>query len=131
MHELRLQDVPEAAALWHASGRGDDADDAAADLDIARRRPGSMVLIARSGGRPAALAVVLQDARRGHVVHVATGAAADASSFDDAELCQRLCGIAARKLLSRGVRTCQMELANPVTGRLFFDTLRLELPQAA
>ncbi|MCC8941626.1 GNAT family acetyltransferase [Bradyrhizobium sp. Arg68] len=64
-------DVTDVIALWQACGLTRPWNDPAADIALARRGPGSAVLVGRDGNAIVATAMVGHDGHRGWVYYVA------------------------------------------------------------
>ena len=64
-------DVADVVALWQACGLTRPWNDPAADIALARRGPGSAVLVGRDDGKIVATAMVGHDGHRGWVYYVA------------------------------------------------------------
>jgi ribosomal protein S18 acetylase RimI-like enzyme len=71
IRDIGDEDVEQAIAIWHASGIARPWNDPATDIAFARRGPHSTVLVAESGGRILATAMVGEDGHRGWVYYVA------------------------------------------------------------
>jgi ribosomal protein S18 acetylase RimI-like enzyme len=65
-------DIADVIALWQRCGLTRPWNDPAADIALARRGPGSTVLIGREGSAIIATAMVGHDGHRGWVYYVAT-----------------------------------------------------------
>ncbi|MBR0870658.1 GNAT family acetyltransferase [Bradyrhizobium tropiciagri] len=103
-------DVADAIALWQRCGLTRPWNDPAADIALARRGPGSAVLVGRDNGRIVATAMVGHDGHRGWVYYVAVdpdrqGKGLGRSIMSAAEDWLRAAGVPKLQLLVRRENT--------------------------
>lgn len=116
IHEMRDEDAAAAAALWRSSGLSPSLGDC-------RALSGSLIVVGYAGDKLEALAGCTCERDGGYVMRVAVAGDEHAESYR-----QQITGVTMRKLRSRGISKCAVEVAGDAGGRPFFKSLRFNIP---